>query len=275
MNKQGFVGVFLIVLFLTVASVYWLQLGGAYFVAIRDGVYLLPPFTAFIAGLFALTSYGLKGFRSRTILLITLGMGCWFIGEFLWNYYEYFLHANPFPSFADVFYLAAYPLIFTGLWNEIANTHVTWKQIPKALTFLFGISAILLSAIVLYFGVYQAYDATESLFANSIAMGYGIGDLLLILVSIVILILVWEFRGGKIVNAWMSIFIGLIFTLIADILFAIYTDPYKAQVFLYKSTFDTFWMIGYLCFANALFSIGIFSQDARDSMVKKSKKLTS
>ncbi|MEU4690168.1 bifunctional diguanylate cyclase/phosphodiesterase [Actinoplanes sp. NPDC023714] len=37
-------------------------------------------------------------------------------GDLVWNYYVYVLHEEPYPSVADVFYLAAYPLLVAGLW---------------------------------------------------------------------------------------------------------------------------------------------------------------
>ncbi|BBH70057.1 hypothetical protein ACTI_67420 [Actinoplanes sp. OR16] len=37
-------------------------------------------------------------------------------GDLTWNYYVYVLHQEPYPSAADIFYLAGYPLLAAGLW---------------------------------------------------------------------------------------------------------------------------------------------------------------
>lgn len=38
------------------------------------------------------------------------------VGDLVWIYFVYVLHQEPYPSLADVFYLAAYPLLGVGLW---------------------------------------------------------------------------------------------------------------------------------------------------------------
>ena len=44
------------------------------------------------------------------------GEAIWVIGDVIYSVYEYVLHIEPFPSPADVFYLAAYPVLIAGLW---------------------------------------------------------------------------------------------------------------------------------------------------------------
>lgn len=228
MKKRTIASVLLGLLYFVALLVYWLHLGGRYFEPLRDSLYLFTPLTSVIAGIFLLRLYGTKGFRARTFILLTLGISCLFVGEVLWNYYEYFLHINPFPSNADIFYLTAYPLFFMGLINEIRGVEFNWHSLKRETIFLLTIVSILLIILVFYFGIYLAYDAKETLSTNIIAMGYGIGDVILILTNIFVLVLAWEFRGGKFSHTWIAIFCSFIMTLIADILFAIFTDPYKA-----------------------------------------------
>src|SRR6185369_5807284 len=130
---------------------------------------------------------------------------------------------------------------------------VNWKGIAKPTLFLFVLVSLLLAALVGYFGIYQAYKPAETLLSNSIAIGYGVGDLLLILVTVLLLVLVWEFRGGKLSRVWLIMFCGFIFTLVADILFAMYRLQYDMQIWFYKSLLDSFWIAGYLLFASAFF----------------------
>jgi hypothetical protein len=190
-------------------------------------------------------------------------MSGWFIGEVIWNYYELILHIKPFPSFADVFYLLAYPLIFFGLLNEVSIGAIHWKKINRAIFFLFTIASLCLAVLVFYFGVYVAYDVKESLLANIIAMGYGVGDLVLIVTNMFVLILVWEFRGGSLSRTWIVIFVSLLCMLLADILFALYPDQYQAQLWIYKNSLDSLWMLSYLLFAYALANFGLSILDAK------------
>lgn len=237
-------------------SIYWFHIGGTNTVILRNTVYLIVPFVATIGGVFALSMFGFRGSRAKTILLLTLGLGCWFIGEVIFYVFEFILHSNPFPSIADFFYLIAYPLMFFAIINEIRHTKIHLKKIHPSLIFLFCIAALTLSFLVVYFGVYLAFDPQETLFTNFIATGYGVGDLLLILANICVLILAWEFRKGSLSHLWLFFFVGFLFMLIADILFAMYTPQYKAEVWFYRSLLDSMWMAGYTFFANALFDLG-------------------
>ena len=51
----------------------------------------------------------------RAWRLLSIGFGCFFIGDFLYFYYQNILGITPFPSPADAAYLAYYPLMFVGL----------------------------------------------------------------------------------------------------------------------------------------------------------------
>lgn len=244
------------VLFLICDSFYWLRIGGNLNVFLHSTVYLIPPFIAVIAGAFALDIYGLKGDKTQTLILLILGISCWFVGETFWYMYEFVSFINPFPSFADVFYLLSYPLFLLALMHEIKSIKISWKKIHPSIIFLFVFAFISLAILVVYFGVILAFDPTVSIFANVIAMGYGIGDLLLVVANTLVLVLAWEFRGGKMSRVWISLFIAFISILVADILFAIHSEAYEKEVWFWKSLLDSFWMLGYILFAFAFFDFG-------------------
>lgn len=257
---------------LVIAAVYWLGIGGDNTILLRNTLYLLVPLLATISGIFALFVFGLQGSFAKTLLLLTLGMACWFIGETLFYYYEFVLHTSPFPSLADLFYISAYPLMFCALVNELWNTKINWKKIHPSVFFLFIVFALILALLVMYFGVYLAYDPHESILTNSIAMGYGIGDLFLIIADIGVLILAWEFRGGKFSAVWMCLFVSFIFMLIGDILFAMFNQQYKSEIWLYKSALDTIWILSYGFFATALFRFGFSLLEAKSGISRIIKK---
>jgi diguanylate cyclase (GGDEF)-like protein len=53
--------------------------------------------------------------RPAAWYLFAAGQALWVVGDVLFSLYRYALHEEPFPSIADVFYLAAYPLLIAGL----------------------------------------------------------------------------------------------------------------------------------------------------------------
>lgn len=247
-------------------SVYWLELGGGANVLVRNAVYLLPPLIATLAGIFALSNFGWNGHRAKTLLALTLGLLSWCIGEALFFANEFIFHIEPYPSAADIFYLLGYPLFLYGLIHEINVTKINWKSIHPQTTFLLGMVSTVLVGIVVYFGVYLAYDAAETLLHNAISIAYGLGDLVLVVANLEVLILAWEFRGGKLSRMWQAFFFGFLATLVADILFAMFTMEYTQEHWFYKSLLDSFWMVAYLLFAYGLLEYGI-------SILETSRKL--
>lgn len=270
MNKRIFLTLLFLLFAVEAVAVYWFKFGFDTIV-LREMLYLLPPFFAVIAGIVALHTFGLGSRRSVSLLLLTAGISYWFFGETLFYYYEYVLHVNPYPSAADFFYVLAYPMLFAALVNEIQLARIDWKHLSKPTLFLFSLVAFLFAGFVGYFGIYQAYAVDEPFLSNVVAISYGIGDLFLILATILLLVLVWEFRGGKLSRVWLLLFISFLFTLVADILFALYNREYTMQVWFYKSLLDSFWMAGYLFFAFALFEFSFLIQDAYQKAVSQAQ----
>jgi hypothetical protein len=258
----------LVLLYILGLLVSWLSIGG---VSLQNSVVLFTSLVAVSGGVYAFMTYGFSGKRAMTILALTVGLSCWFVGEALWNYYEA-LGIMPFPSIADLFYLVAYPFLFIGLINEIRSAQIDWKKFSRSLLFLLGLTTILLSSIVLYFGVFLSYHASQPLLNNVIAMGYGIADLLLIIVTMLILVLVWEFRGGQLARSWIALFCGFVAMLIADILFAMFTNQYESHVGFYKSIIDSFFMLSYVLFAYGLFDFAFSLEDITHKFTSKHKK---
>lgn len=229
---------------------------------------------ALTGGIYALKEYGLNSAKSKTLIFFTTGIGCWLIGESLWTYYEYILHTDPFPSIADIFYVSAYPLFFMGLVREIQSAKVSWHKLQKSILFLMLMSTVLLAIVVNYFGVFLAYSPQEPLLTNVIAMSYGIGDLILLVAAMSLLILAWEFRGGALSQIWLKVFFSFMFTLAADILFAIFTASYNETNSLTRSFIDCLWIVSYLLMGYALFSFAISIQSAHTYLqdLKKIKR---
>ncbi len=48
---------------------------------------------------------------------MAVGQGLFVAGDLLWNWYE-IIGEDPFPSMADVLYLAGYPFIAAGLLHD-------------------------------------------------------------------------------------------------------------------------------------------------------------
>ena len=268
MNNQNHNVMAFIVFYIAALFIYWVLPISEMKIILQYTVVLTSLALAVVAGMYSLHKYGSHGSKSSTLLLLTAGMFCWFMGELIWTYDEHILQINPFPSYADICYLLSYPLFFLALIREIGTNHINWKSFSQSLFFMMGMTLVLMVGVVFYFGVYLAYSPDEPLLTNSIAIAYGIGDLVLILSTMSLLILAWEFKGGALSKIWMSLFLSFLLILVADILFAIFTTYYNEAYSFYRSLTDSIWILAYLLFAHALFNLGISIQAAQDRLQK-------
>src|SRR6185436_18544068 len=101
-----------------------------------------------------------------------------FIGNVLWTYLEVVLRVEPFPSIADVFYLAFYPF---GLWGLLAMPGAR-KDRRESLTLWLDLICVFTAAAMFvgYFIIVPTAAASGSDFLTQvIAPAYPIGSLLL------------------------------------------------------------------------------------------------
>ena len=85
-------------------------------------------------------------------------------------------------------------------------------------------------------------------------MGYGIGDLILVIPAIFILKVTLDFKGGQLFKTWMAIFLALLCFLIADVLFAIYSDQYS-DLEPAATQIDLIFIAGYLLFTYSFYNM--------------------
>ncbi|MFC1656333.1 hypothetical protein ACFL3C_05670 [Patescibacteria group bacterium] len=234
---------------------------------ITNVFYLSASTIAFIAGIYAVKEYGLNSTRGKAILFITLGLLSWMVGEYLWSAFELIFDIDPFPSSADVSYILAYPLLFIGLLYEIRLGKISWS-FKKYL--MLGLATIAFSIITIYFGIYLAYDVEATLVENMVSIFYGVGDLILIVISLLLLILSAEYKGGKMFSAWLYVFVAMILMWGADIGFAMYTEEYESSLMM-AILLDHLWTASYLFFTYALFNMGFVVHQINANILQKLK----
>ena len=264
MSKKVVAGLF-ILLFAIITGVYFAKINHE----IEAALTLIPPFLAAIYGFKAAYSYSFENIHGKAMAALAYGMSFFFIGELLFFLLHFVFNKDPFPSVADIFYLAAYPLLFLGFMVEIKYNKPRLNNFNKfALLMMFLISAGLAAAVA-YFGIFKAYDPAVSASSNIIAMTYGVVDLIILAPSIYVLRLALEYKGGKLYNSWMLIFLGILLTLIGDILFALYNPQYVANKWPYV-LIDLIWAASYMLFAYAFYYTAYTLNDLRKKI--KSKK---
>jgi hypothetical protein len=157
-------------------------------------------------------------------VIISIGLALWALAESAWLYYEWVGEA-PFPSVADVFYIAGYFPFAIALLLNIRTIRVKFK--PPTLVLWIALSIITFVAITLVaiIPIAQAGITTDTI----ISMVYPFEDFIIIALALVILL---KFRSGEIAKPWGLLVLGFFLEAIGDIWFAYaentgtYSAPY-------------------------------------------------
>lgn len=238
---------FLLIYFLVVACIFPISTNAT----LEQILYSGSSLVAIIMGFKAHQMYG-GGKGSHSLIIFMTGIGVWLIGDIIW-WYQNLTTGITVPSIADFFYLLGYPLFFIAITNEILRVHISWKSVNKA--FMGGVllMALLFITVFSYFSIFLAYDKSYSIIQNIVTLGYGIGDIILIIMSFFLLTLVNEYRGGKVSRCWLFLFLGFVVTLLADMLYALYVPNFQKQASLLEAFSDSLYVGGYLLWAAAFY----------------------
>jgi len=172
---------------------------------------ILPGILVGYATITTIKLFKQKHIQTKSFLLFTLGLASWFIAEQIWIAYDYFLEGDPFPSEADFFYVAAYPLMTAFLFYSL-------KPILKSVSRNVWLFAIGLSFSFLIPTVPAAYDdmVGESAYATSVALAYPILASFQLVPAIVGVMYLTKNSANL---SWMLFLFGFIMYSIADSFF--------------------------------------------------------
>jgi signal transduction histidine kinase len=179
--------------------------------------------------------------RPEAWLAIAAGVFVWFLGDLTWGIYEW-IGNDPFPSIADFFYLAGYPLMALGLVLAIRSRNRALTLEPGTL-----IDVVLVTAITALFSwdfVINpvVHDNSLSVSQKVVSIAYPLGDLLLVAVATRF---VMGTRWG--VPALRLLVCGLGLTLLGDVIYsASVVEGDSAEIY-----WSTSLLIGSACFGLA------------------------
>jgi diguanylate cyclase (GGDEF)-like protein len=157
-------------------------------------------------------------------------------GDVLWSVYEEVLHDDPFPSLADVLYLASYPLFTAGLFL-LARRRAAERDIGGLLDAgIVSAGLGLLSWTVLMRPI--AADDTLSLTGQLVSLAYPLADVVLIAVLARLL----TTQGAR-TAGFRLLTASLLLVLAADVGFAVLSTVASYE----GGALDTLWILGYAC----------------------------
>jgi hypothetical protein len=197
----------------------------------------------------------LDGLYGRTYASLAIGLGLWFVAEITWTYFEIGLKIDtPFPSVADVFWLAGYGFFAYHLYriykfvgkNTVRQTAGLIVSITTAIALGYLVNLIIGVSEIPYS---QGLNADEVILML-VSISYPILDGVLLVPAILIL---WSIRNGRlVVTHWMLIALSMILVVIADSGFGYIAVSNISSVQEADWIWDILYNAGYLSMAFAL-----------------------
>jgi len=172
---------------------------------------ILPALLTFFATYLAVKLRKLKHPNAKAYAFFALGSAFWFIAEQLWQLYDHIWEGDPFPSEADIFYIAAYPC-------HIAFLVIYLKPTLKSINRNVWLFAIALSFSFLIPSLVAAFDDMqgEDVFPTSVALAYPILASMQLVPAIVGVMYLVK-KSSNI--SWILILIGFMIYNVADTYF--------------------------------------------------------
>lgn len=180
--------------------------------------------------------------HSTAWYLFAAGIATWAMADGLYGWYEHVALIAPFPSLADVFYLAAYPLFATGLivLGRARSTKLGYTGLDESLILTVGVG--LLAWVFLITPTWSAYD--EPLLNRLVGVTYPFSDLLLF----AILTRLATSAGGR--NSAFRLVMGSVSALlVTDGVFA--ASVFLPAIAAHTSLMDFGWLLSYVLWGAA------------------------
>ncbi len=174
-------------------------------------------------------------------VLLTLGLAAWVLGDLTWVVLDRVLGYGPFPSVADVAYLASYPLLATGLVRAFPAPR--GRRSAWLLDSLLMVGGVLLALWLLVLSPALAGWWTDP-GGSVVGALYPVGDALLL----VALVRPFAATGGR-PGAYRLAGLSVLAILVADVLFQVAQTRPALEEHLYL--LDSLWLIGYVLLARA------------------------
>lgn len=197
--------------------------------------------------LWAAMRFGRNPNLMRQWLLIGLGMLALLAGDAVFAYIEVIGQQEvPFPSIADVFYVASFPLLGAGLLLALLSFRRSLKLRRPLL--LAGVT-ISLATVALWASVFSPVlaDTESDTFTKLLGLFYPVGDFwLLLFPTLALAIALSRLGGGRLARPWWAVVLGLALISASDTFFALMES---AGTYSSGSPVDLGWWLGYAAIA--------------------------
>jgi hypothetical protein len=147
-----------------------------------------------------------------------LAVFLWFIGELTWAIYKVGLGVDlPYPSYADLFYLAAYGPAIVASYAFILVFRECLTELKAALSIITGLLIVGLTYVLLLDPI---MNSSTDLLTRAFDIAYPTLDAVLLILAVT---MVMVFEGSRIATSWVYVSTGVLLTALADIAFILGT----------------------------------------------------
>ncbi len=179
-------------------------------------------------------------------LFLLLSFACWFAAETLFGYYSGVLKIDPYPSIADIFYLAGHIFFILLIWS-LNKTYKIELGIVVSLLMTFSLFAFYVLYITVF--IFKIYSYSGGIIDSLLVFAYPIFDLFIVIAGIVYYFREREISLNREYLSWLLISVCGFSFFIADVIFGIndlfgFDEDYHL--------YDLFFNFGYLILGIAL-----------------------
>jgi hypothetical protein len=250
MRKMHFVWV-LVLIFVAVTVTFFVN-WGEYDVVIQKVFYLIGPITALVAGGMAIKKMGSRGKRANVLKSVILALGLWLVAEIVTLYMVY-TGNEPYPSMADVLFLAGYAAFSIAVVWEVKLFGFKLRNMNRKIAVGLGIIFLITLTLVGYIAV-KGFRPEESLLSNVTTLSWSMGDVVMGGLGLVLLGMAWEFRQGTVKKEWLWFMAATLINLVADMIYNLYPEA-LADGSMLTIVLDVMWQSGYFLMAGYFLEI--------------------
>ena len=193
--------------------------------------------------------------------LVTLGIVLWTLAEALWTFYEQVLGIEtPYPSIADLFWLAGYVPLFAALLIRYRSFQSTASAVQRWIVRLF---MVLYSGLLILYVVKPILDAfdTSKLAESLTNVAYPLADWGLCLLTLAI---IFSLERGRFASVWHLFGSGILLMATADLIFfyASWNELYYpgGQLNLVSGLIDGLFNMSYLLMGLSIYAYVILAE---------------
>ncbi len=208
---------------------------------LTDGIY--PVVNLLAAGaLFYAARRSAPGSRrlSRAWGVLAVAQLCYAIGDVIWFILEGVLNQQPFPSLADGFYLAFYPLFLAGVLALPArrSTRREWSASALDMAVMLVCASLILWNFLV--GPLALAGDSDPWLSQALSLAYPVGDLVMFWA---LLVLLYGRSGEQNRGPLYLLAAGMVVTIVTD---CVFSEQSLLGTYVSGGLLDIGWLLGYL-----------------------------